>query len=340
MRGEKITILLCVNGEKGNNKSILDRKLTALRYAIESAGLEYTYNYDKHYDIVHMLNLEQYKAYIGISKHKKANPDAPVILSTFNDYNDFNILSKTSENNEKDYMKLISKTYKSLDEVDEIVCNWESQKLILKHNDLDVKTKVINPGVKDYVKSNYMPQELDAFRKYYRITNNRKIIISYGEYDYSKGMAELAAVARIMPDYEFFFFGGKLSSVSHYGKVNNIKNLHIHAHLHRELYHSAIFSTTALFIPYKYHVDSNMILEMMKANVPVVAAKCPFLYNLLIDNKTALLGDDVEDFYNCLKNIETKNYVKEAKIFADQYSIDKYGNNLSEIYHALLLGGK
>jgi glycosyltransferase involved in cell wall biosynthesis len=342
MENKKITVLLCVNGEKGNNKPVLDRQLTALKYALESEGIEYTFNYDKHYDLVHLLNMSQYKAYQGIRKSKRANSSAPVILSLFNDYNDFDSSYINSDNREIDYIKTISKMFLNVEnDVKVILCNWESQKILLKHSDINVNSTVINPGIKEYFKKDYTKEEIESFRKYYRVTDEKKIVIGYGEYDYEKGFDELEAIARIMPNYEFFYFGGKtgfLSNSIHYERTNKIKNLHYHPHLHRELYHSAIFCATALFVPYMYHVDSVMIMEMMKGNVPIVSAKNPYLYNLLIDRKTALLGENVEDYYNCLKDIESENVAAKAKEFIDKFTIKQYGENLKELYSNLLRG--
>jgi len=340
MENQKITVLLCINGEKGNNKPVLDRQLTAIKYALESEGIEYTFNYDKHYDLVHLLNLNQYKAYQSVRKNRKANPDAPVVLSLFNDYNDFENINYSKAIQGVDYAKAVSKMFSNIgSDVKVVLCNWESQKILLKHSDVNIHSTVVNPGIKTYYPYDYSKEEIGAFRKYYRVTDEKKIVIGYGEYDYEKGFDELESIARIMPDYEFFYFGGKaglLSNSHHYGKTNKIKNLHYYPHLHRELYHSAIFSATALFIPYKFHVDSYMIMEMMKANVPVVSAKNPYLYDLLIDGKTALLGENVEDFYKRLKNIEKENFAEKAKAFIDEFTIKNYGENLREVYLNLL----
>lgn len=340
MERKKITVLLCVNGEKGNNKPVLDRQLTALKYALESKEIEYTFNYDKHYDIVHLLNMSQYKAYQSIRKSKKANPDAPVVLTLFNDFNDFESTYTSSENDDIDYSKTIRKIFSNIESnVKVILCNWESQKLLLKHSDVNISSVVVNPGIKEYKRKNYSKEEVQAFRKYYRVTEEKKIVISYGEYDYEKGFDELEAIARIMPDYEFFFFGGKSGIISnsyHYERANKIRNLHYYPLLHRELFHSAIFSATALFLPYKYHVDSYMIMEMMKAKVPVVSANNPYLYNLLIDNKTALLGNNVSEYYNKLKDIESNPIVDQSKKFIDKFTIETYGDNIDKVYYNLL----
>jgi len=340
MDSQKITVLLCFNGEKGNNKPILDRQLTALKYALESEDIEYTFNYDQHYDLVHLLNLDQYRAYQNVRKSRKANPKAPIVLSLFNDFNDFDSIYTSGANKDLDYLKTISKIFSIIEnDVKLILCNWESQKLLLKHSDISINSLVIHPGVKEYFIKDYSPEEISSFRKFYRIEKNKKVIISYGEYGYEKGLDELEAIARIMPDYEFFYFGGKsgfLANSAHYGKNNKIKNLHYHSYLHRELYHSALFTSTALLIPYKYHVDSMMIMEMMKANVPIVSVKSTYLYDLLIDKKTALLGDSTEDFYNYLKNIEKENVVQSAREFIDRLTIKEYGKELRQAYLTLL----
>lgn len=132
----------------------------------------------------------------------KPNLEKPVILSLFNDDNDFKIEQLDEENNE--IKTNINKVIKQYDNIDTIT-SWPCQNLILDHFKCEVNKVSFSLGVKDYSKKEYSELEKTAFRKYYQIPKDKKVVISYGEYDYSKGLDVFEAVARILPDYEFFF---------------------------------------------------------------------------------------------------------------------------------------
>lgn len=337
MSDKKIKVLLCLNGDKDNNKFIIDRNGYILRYALQEAGIEYTYNYNQDYDLVHLLSINQLKAYYSYVKPDKRKP---VILSLFNDDNDFKIEQLEDETSE--IKTNINKVLKQFDGINTIVTIWPCQDLILNHFKCDIDKVNIPLGVKDYSKKEYSTLEKTAFRKYYRIPEDKKIVISYGEYDYSKGLDVFEAVARILPNYEFFFFGNKngiLSNSKHYEKTNKIVNLHYESSIPEELYHSLLLNTSCIFLPYRFHFDSLVLLEAMRQQIPIVSSKNPILYDLLIENKTALIGTTVEEYFNYINNIEKINLAKEAKEFADQFTIEKYAANLKSLYQKALKKG-
>ncbi len=330
MTDKKIKVLLCLNGDKDNNKFIIDRNGYILRYALQEAGIEYTYNYNEDYDLVHLLSINQLKAYYSMVK---PNSRKPVILSLFNDDNDFKIEQLDEENSE--IKTNINKVINQYNNINTIITSWPCQNLILDHFKCEVNKVSFPLGVKDYSKKEYSELEKLAFRKYYQIPQDKKIVISYGEYDYSKGLDTFEAVARILPDYEFFFFGnrnGILSNSKHYDKTNKIINLHYEASIPEELYHSLLLNTSCIFLPYRFHFDSLVLLEAMRQQIPIVSSKNPILYDLLIENKTALIGTTVEEYFNFINSIDSVNFKKEAKEFADQCTIEKYAINLKDLY--------
>lgn len=327
-----IKVLLCFNGFKDPNKFVLDRNAILLRYALEEMGIEYTYDYKEHYDLVHVFSLNQLKSYYSCVKPKYRKK---IVFNAFTDYSDFKIYEKE----DIDFNMKTKKFFDELKNVDSLIVDYQAQELILKHQACPLNIKVSSLGAKDYRFNNYLDIEKNAFRKFYKIENDKKIIFTYGEYDYDKGIDTLISIARNIPEYEFFFFGGKqgiLSNSKHYDKINNIANLHFEDHIHRELYHSLLMNATCLFLPYKYHLDSALVLESMKQGISVVCSENIFLYDLLIDKKTCLIGNNFEDFYLFLKNIEKVNFSKEAMEFTKDMTIKNYGNSILKIYKEVL----
>lgn len=328
---KKIKVLLSLNGDKDPLKSILDRAGVLLRYALEAAGMEYTYDYKDDFDYVHLLSLNQYWAYRSIRKKALKASSSPLILTLFNDPLD---LSNDSSQEEADFQKVLEKTYKQVT-ADKVVCSCTSQALMIKHLNLFPSVNMVGVGAKTYLKEEYSSAELNAFRQYYGLKEKDKVIISYGPYDYSKGIFELESVARVMPEYEFFYFGerkGVLANSKHFGKGNTIPNLHYVDFIPNELYHSMMFLATALFLPYKYHADTVVPLEAMKARVPIISAKNDILFDFLVDKKTSVVCENTDGFYHALKNIEKINYKNSALEFAEPFTPESYGKRLKEIY--------
>lgn len=338
MNNSNIKVLLCLNGDKDNNKFILDRNGYILRYALQEAGIDYTYNFNQEYDIAYLLSLNQLKAYYSFVKPNKRKP---IILSLFNDLNDFKI--EEIEDSEDEFKANFNKLFKQIDAKENITIasNFPCQDLILNHFNCPFNKQVIYQGVKDYSKKEYSQIEKDAFRKYYKVPKERKIIVSYGEYDYSKGLDMLEALARILPEFEFFFFGnenGILSNSKHYTKTNKISNLHYEGNIPEELYHSMLLNTSCIFLPDRFHFDSLILLEAMKQNIPIASTKNPLLYDLLIDKQTCFIGENVEDFYNYIVNIDNFNYAKQARKFisSPSFTIEEYASRIKELLSKII----
>ncbi len=334
----KIRVLLCLNGDKNPNKAVLDRRLTCLRYALDSQGIEYTFSAKDDYDVVHLLSNEQYKAYKSISRGKAKNPNAPLIYEAFADYGDFDFVKE--EDGDKHLLPQLKKeTVKALKEAKLVLVSWPSQKTILRHFSIKTPIEVVSPGSKDYSRENYLDCEIKAFRKFYGLKEEDKIIVNYGKYDYSSSFDVFENVARILPQYEFFFFGGREGMFKNSVRFSkNVKNqsLHYEDNIPLELYHSLMLNTKAIFISDPYHVDSLVLIEAMKQGIPIVSRKTPFLFDCLIEGKTALLGKEEKDFYSLLKNIDQTSFKEEAKEFASNFTIERYGKDLLEAYKLVL----
>jgi len=325
-------VLLCLNGEKDANKFTIDRNSILLKKALKSQNIEYTYDYKSEYDIVHVFSINQLKTYYSYVSKKNRRP---IVFSAFNDFNDFKV-----ESDEQGELSLnANKLFKQVEGISTIIVNWPSNEMILKFYNCPYNIELVSLGAEDYTKKEYLDIERNSFRRYYSITKEKTIVFSYGEYDYDKGLDTLEAVSRILPDYEFFFFGGKngpLSNSKHYNRRNNNFNLHYENNIHRELYHSLLMNASCLFIPNKFHIDPVIVIEAMKQGVPIIANKNPFLYDLLIKNKTCFIEDDIENIFKRLKNIEKENYSKQAQEFIKPYTIEKYGIQIKEVYSKIL----
>ena len=335
-----LTVLLCLNGDKEPAKIMLDRQGALLRHALDEVNVNYVFSTNQDYDIVHLISYNQYKAYKKY-RENDIKRGIPLVFSAFtemlqvSDETEEGKLKNNKEKGLRPILKKIVKKYNKID-TDQVVFQDEKQERVSKALDIfSCPQKTIKLGARNYPRENYLPEELGAFRKYFCLSPDRKIIISYGSYEHSENLDILETIARIMPEYTFFFFGNKPSLLPR-ARKNKIANLFYEGPLPEQLYHSCLLSTEALFIPYKYHCDVSIILEAMKARVPIISTSNFLLENLLIDGKTAIITDSVKGIFTTISNISKVNYVDQAEEFASKYTSKSYGEELKNLYLEVL----
>ena len=328
-----IKVLLCLNGRNDPYKFLHDRQLTLLRYALEAAGIDYTFDPRGDYDVVHLLTRDQLKAYRGAEKNVK---NVPIVLSLFN-------TPLKNRGNPSDPLRPFLKTVESKTafgkkDVASFVVSLEKYRQIL--NALNVQnTELVSIGAKDYEKENYGEQELGAFRSYYRLNPEQKFFISYGE-DSKKRAEDYIRLALSVPDADFFYFGENdpsyCSSMMLKLYEKKIYNLHFAGPMPEELYHSALFSAEGMILLDPFHTEVSMVIEAMKANLPVFSVRNEFLKEIFVEGKNVLvypsaleLSKGVLDYGQSTKGLCPKETVSEL-------SCESYGDQLVDVYQKLI----
>lgn len=328
-------VLLCHNGFEARNKRRLDTAEIILEGSLKAAGLEVTYNAEDGYDIVHLLDVSQYRAYQSLNKKRLSNPEAPIVMTLFNESFE---LSNDQNNDEVIKTNEIEKVYKNI-KADEVICMTDAEALIIKHLNLFSSVDVCPIGF-DYSALETLDEvEKSVFYRYFSLPMDAKIILAFGDYNLNKGLDDVKSAARLLPDYEFFFFGEKKgfnSDFSHFEKANKIINLHFESEMSLELIKSGIYTAKAAMFPYRFYSSPLPFLACMKGKVPIITAPNPFFLDFLVDKKTCAVCNSAEEYYKAIRDCESTDYIEQAyKNVAGLTSLNG-GERLVECYNHVL----
>lgn len=302
------------------------RIIVNLEKSFQSVGIEIVHDIEEEFDIAYFLSASSVVSHESeLIKKKK-----PVVLQAFSDIYDSEIKSGNLPALRKDAERIYNL-------VDMILVGFNAQKIILRHYNISSPIEVV-PTVTEYTLDKEDKYNKNAFRSAYGVAKDVPIVINYGVYDTDNGFEEYEALARIMPDIEFFFFGAKnglFNSSEYYARNLNLKNMHYEGVLPLELYDSAMVTVSAIVITGKYHVENIILAEAMRAGVPIISAKNGVLFDLLISGKTAYICDTIDDYYYAIKNIN-EDYVKSAYEYVSNSTYFEKGSRLRSIFLDLI----
>ena len=162
----------------------------------------------------------------------------------------------------------------------------------------------------------------NAFKSYYQIPKNKKVIISLGQYQNQEELDLFNGIARINPEYTFLFFGeeGKDSV-----KVKLLQRLAINSNtqyfkiIPEVLYHSALFSADAFFIPQINIMYPAAVIDFMAHKVPIIAYKNNN-YRDLINVNTSIIANSFAELYHSFRSLFLINKSQEAYEYIKRFA--------------------
>lgn len=323
----KIKVLLFTDRKSGNSL-IFERIRKNLEFDLRAVGIEVTDDINDDYDIAHFVSAKDVLFLESILIKKKT----PIVLQAFSDFEDFEFEPDV----ETPVLKKEALRLYNL--VDAILVGYNSQKIILRHFNVTSPIEVIPPAT-EYTVDRADTYNQRAFRSFYGLPPTAPIIINYGIYDPENGFDAYEALARIMPDIEFFFFGVKTSifnSSEHYNRNLSLRNLHYEGIMPTELYNSMMTSAAGFVLTGKFHVENVLLAEAMRAGVPIISARNGILFDLLVNEKTAVICENLDDFYRAIKNIGDPDLIRNAYETVSAVSYVQKGTELKELYLSLI----
>lgn len=331
---QNLKVLLCLNGSSDPLRFLHNRQLTLLKYALESQNIEVTFNAEDNYDLVHLLSYRQYVTYCRKVPLKERN--VPLVLSLFNS----EIKAKVDKkgNYLRPLLKNVYRRYARLEEkkVDKIIVATRKEEQVLRVLGIG-EAEIVLPGGRTYDRNDYSSEELAAFRSYYQLNPEEKFVITYGSYT-AESMQSIAELSRISPDYDFFYFGpvtnNELSSYRKYSFNKGLRNLHYEGQIPEELYHSMLFSCSALIITDPYHCDVSILIEALKADVPVLAIADPLLEDFYNDERIRVYPSIPELYKGLVQLMKGELVINEDN--GNDLSAENYGKNLLAVYQKVL----
>lgn len=331
-------ILLYFENEKLIKTSGIGRAMKHQMEALESQGIDYTMDPDSEdYDILH-VNTYMINSSRLIAKAKKEGKKVVVHAhSTEEDFRDSFILSNQLS---PIFKKIIMNVYS---EGDYILTPTPYSKKLLEGYGLTQPIEDISNGI-DIRRFDYDVEKIKAFRKYFSLRDEDKVVIGVGLYFDRKGILDFVEVARQLPEYKFIWFGyTPLYTIpKHIRDVVNEDhptNVLFPGYVKGPIIEGAFSGSNAFFFPSKEETEGIVVLEALASRQNVIVRDIPVFDPWLGDKVNCYKGTSNEEFVDLIRGVveNTLPSTKEAgRKTAEQRSIEEIGKRLKEIYEKVL----
>lgn len=317
-------------------KSGIGRALKHQIAACQFAGIDYTLNIHDEYDILH-INTTGFHSIPTILK-ARAN-HCKVIYHAHSTEEDFKNSFIFSNKIAPIYKKILINYYSR---ADLIITPTIYSKKLLEGYGIQVPIINLSNGI-DLNRFSYDEEKIKAFKKYFSLKENMKVVISVGLYFERKGILDFIEVAKKMPTIQFIWFG-YTPLISIPKKIRNIidkhpKNVIFPGYVKGAIIEGAYLAADCFFFPSYEETEGIVVLEAL-ASLQNVLVRDIEVYNpWLIDGENCYKGKDNQEFIHQLDlilNHKSKDLKNKGRITANQRSIQNIGNQLKNIYENIL----
>lgn len=325
-------VLLYFEKAKAISTSGIGRAMKHQILALQSANIEYTINPFDDYDILH-INTYFLNSEAMINKARKERK--PVIYHAHSTEEDFKNSFIFSNQFSPFYKKHLVNLYTK---ADEIITPTPYSKKILESYDIKLPINVVSNGI-DLSKYQYDFNKIKAFRKYFNLKENDKVIISVGLLFERKGILDFFEVAKKLPDYKFIWFG-TTPSIS---LPKNIKdaidkrsdNVIMPGYVKGPIIEGAYLGSDCFFFPSLEETEGIVVLEALASKQKVIVRNIDVFKPWLIHQENALIANNNEEFIKYIEmavNNKMDDMCLKAFETAKKRSIENIGLELKKIY--------
>ncbi len=331
-------ILLYFEGEKMIKTSGIGRAMKHQMCALESQGITYTTDIEcDDYDILHVNTYGPNSSKL-IQKAKKAGKKVVVHAhSTEEDFRNSFVLS----NQIAPFFKKIIMGVYCLG--DYILTPTPYSKQILEGYGLTPPIQAISNGV-DLSRFQYDEEKVKAFRRYFSLKEEEKVVISVGLYFDRKGILDFVEVARALPQYRFIWFGytpliSIPKNIREVVTFDHPKNVYFPGYVKGPVIEGAFSGCDAFFFASKEETEGIVVLEALASKQNVIVRDIPVFDPWLQDKVNCYKGNDVEQFVSLVEGVVERKLPstkEEGRKTAEQRSIEAIGEELKEVYWKVL----
>lgn len=331
-------ILLYFEGENVISKSGIGRAFKHQKRALESAGIEYTTDpWDPDYDILHINTY--YMNSDAIVKNAREHGKKVIYHahSTEEDFrNSFTLSNTISPAVKKWLMHLYT-------QADALITPTPYSKEILEGYGIQLPIYAISNGI-DLQRYKRDPEKINAFRKYFSLNENDKVVIGVGLLFQRKGLPDFVEVAKQLPDYKFIWFGdtSRLIIPKEMGDLvdhNEIPNLIFPGYVKGGIIEGAYSDADCFFFPSYEETEGIVVLEALAGKCPVVVRDIGAFKPWLENKKNCYMGTNNDEFVEAIHGIvehQLPDLREEGYKTAKERSIEAVGQQLKHVYEEVL----
>lgn len=329
-------VCLYFEGENVISKSGIGRAMKHQMRACEIAGIDYTTDPKEDYDILHINT-------VGLTSslmiHNAKNEGKKVIYHAHSTEEDFRNSFVLSNQVAPLFKMHLVNLYSS---ADYILTPTPYSKSLLESYGIEVPIQAISNGV-DLSKYEYDADKVKAYRKYFHLKEEDKVVLSVGLYFERKGIIDFMDVARKLPQYKFIWFG-------HTSKVALPKNVRqaldeapfnviLPGYVKGGIIEGAFADSDVFFFPSLEETEGIVVLEALAGKQEVIVRDIGVYDPWLVDKVNCYKGNSVEQFAQLIHGVIEKklpSVKEEGWKTAQQRSLKEIGDQLKEVYERVL----
>lgn len=191
----------------------------------------------------------------------------------------------------------------------------------------------------------FSPEKREKNRS--RLFLTRFTVVSAGNVIPRKGILDFIEVARLLPQYDFVWYGQSWGILAFHPMMerkmrNEPRNLSMPGFV--DDMQAALSGGDLFFFPSFGETQSLVLLEASACGLPLVVRDLPEYRSWLEDGKDCLKGGGTEEFAELIERVAADKTIREglshaARRTAEEYSLERIGRKLVELYTELLDGG-
>ena len=330
-------VLLYFEDEELIGQSGIGRAMRHQKQALEYAGIDYTTNpRSQDYDILH-INTTGAASQIVIHNARKMGK--PVIYHAHSTKEDFRNSFNFSNLVAPFFNHRIVSLYRS---ADALITPTPYSKRLLEGYGLKMPVYAISNGIclEDYAKDT---ERENAFREYFHLSPQEKVIISVGLLFERKGLIDFMEVARNMPEYTFIWFGS-LSRILLSSKVikaldRKPDNVILPGYISGDIIKGAFSGADVFFFPSYEETEGIVVLEALASGQTAVLRDIGAYDAWAVSGKNCWLGTCNKDFETILRGVIEGRLPRTGsggyQVAADR-NIRIIGQQLKAVYESVL----
>ncbi|MET3558580.1 1,2-diacylglycerol-3-alpha-glucose alpha-1,2-glucosyltransferase [Streptococcus rupicaprae] len=328
-------ILLYLEGEKLISKSGIGRAIKHQEKALTLAGIDYTTDPKDDYDMVH-INTYGFKSLRLLRQAKRQGKK--VIVHAHSTKEDFENSFKGSN-----LLAPMVKNYLTFfyQQADFIITPTPYSASLLKGYGI---TRPIAPVSNGIDLGRYQPdlEKEQAFRQYFDLQPEDRVVISAGLYFKRKGIIDFVKVAEQMPHVRFIWFGqiNKLlipQDIVDLVEKNHPANVSFPGYIKGPVFEGAMSGADAFFFPSYEETEGIVVLEALASRQHVLVRDIP-VYDGWLDSVSVVKGNSNQEFVSALDDILAGKIDKREAGYkvAENRSIEAVAQELAKIYKKVM----
>jgi 1,2-diacylglycerol-3-alpha-glucose alpha-1,2-glucosyltransferase len=332
-----LKVLLYFEAEKAISASGIGRALKHQKAALTSVNIKYTTDpTDEDFNILH-INTVGPKSSLIINRARKEG--IPVIYHAHSTEEDFKNSFIFSNQLAPFLKKRLIDLYSS---ADLIITPTPYSKRILESYGIEREIHSISNGI-DLSRFEYDEEKVKAFKKYFSLKDDDKVVLAVGLYFERKGLLDFVEVAKALPDYKFIWFGSTplylIPKAIRNAIENHPPNVIFPGYISGALIEGAFIASDVFFFPSYEETEGIVVLEALSARQEVIVRNIGVYDGWLVDQENCYMGNNNQEFVKLIQGVVEKKLpplAAQGYEVAKQRSIDSIGQQLKTVYNKVL----